>query len=102
MPFRHRFINQRHHFSSKAKQTENKKKSKSKPSDAVTTAVQLDFSTSVEEMELARARACCLAEDDRDPSLDLGPNNRRLFTNSFSFFAHSQRRLHLLQIQVSC
>lgn len=37
---------------------------------------------SSEEMDLAKARARRLAEDDRDPSLDVGPNNRPLFTKT--------------------
>ncbi|KAJ0074755.1 hypothetical protein Patl1_35098 [Pistacia atlantica] len=84
------FVNPHHHnnFSSKSnnstnkkKQPEDSKKSKSKPSDA-STAVQSESATSVEEMELARARARRLAEDDRDTFLDVGPNNRPLFTKT--------------------
>ncbi|KAJ0006781.1 hypothetical protein Pint_30717 [Pistacia integerrima] len=83
-------VNPHHHnnFSSKSnnstnkkKQPEDNKKSKSKPSDA-SAAVRSESATSVEEMELARARARRLAEDDRDTSLDVGPNNRPLFTKT--------------------
>ncbi|XP_044495119.1 uncharacterized protein LOC123218023 isoform X2 [Mangifera indica] len=82
------FVNPHHHnhFSSKAKnkvkQPEGNKKSKSKPSDASAAAVQSESAMSSEEMELAKARARRLAEDDRDPSLDVGPNNCPLFTKT--------------------
>lgn len=82
------FVNPHHHnhFSSKAKnkvkQPEGNKKFKSKPSDASAAAVQSESAMSSEEMDLAKARARRLAEDDRDPSLDVGPNNRPLFTKT--------------------
>ncbi|XP_031256494.1 uncharacterized protein LOC116114489 [Pistacia vera] len=75
------FTSKSNNSTNKKKQPEDNKKSKSKPSDA-STAVQSESATSVEEMELARARARRLAEDDRDTFLDVGPNNRPLFTKT--------------------
>ncbi|XP_031272377.1 uncharacterized protein LOC116130832 [Pistacia vera] len=94
------FVNPHHHkhFSSKANkntndkknQPEDSKKSKSKPSDA-SAAIQSESATSVEEMELSRARARHLAEDDQDPSLDVGPKNRPLFTKTPSLSLLSRK-----------
>ncbi|KAH9716606.1 mitochondrial 28S ribosomal protein S29-like protein [Citrus sinensis] len=73
--------------SSKKKQDDNKKssKSKSKSSDAnslsAPAAAQAD---SADDLESVRARARRLAEDDRNPSLDVGPNHRPLFTKTTS------------------
>ncbi|KAH9668183.1 mitochondrial 28S ribosomal protein S29-like protein [Citrus sinensis] len=73
--------------SSKKKQDDNKKssKSKSKSSDAnslsAAAAAQAD---SADDLESVRARARRLAEDDRNPSLDVGPNHRPLFTKTTS------------------
>lgn len=71
--------------SSKKKQEDNKKssKSKSKSSDAnsESAAAQAD---SADDLESARARARRLADDDRNPSLDVGPNHRPLFTKTTS------------------
>lgn len=74
--------------SSKKKQDDNKKasKSKSKSSDAnsLSTAAAAAQADSADDLESVRARARRLAEDDRNPSLDVGPNHRPLFTKTTS------------------
>ncbi|KAJ4719105.1 mitochondrial 28S ribosomal protein S29-related [Melia azedarach] len=65
------------------KKQEDNKKSKFKPSDSAA-ALQSDSAASADDSESAKARARRLADDDRDPSLDVGPNNRPLFTKATS------------------
>lgn len=80
-------LNQCNYYASKAKtvnkkQESNKSKSKSKSSDS-TAAAQSD-SAAGDAADSAKARARRLADDDRDPSLDVGPNGRPLFTKTAS------------------
>ncbi|GAV58653.1 DAP3 domain-containing protein [Cephalotus follicularis] len=68
---------------SKAKKTDNKSKSKSKSKgiEAASSPSADEFdSASAADFEAARARR--LAEDEKDPSLDVGPNGRLLFTSA--------------------
>ncbi|GKV20742.1 hypothetical protein SLEP1_g30824 [Rubroshorea leprosula] len=88
-------------FDAKAKKASAKSKSKSTDSAAV--AGSDDFlSASANDFQAARARN--LAQDDKDPSLDVGANNRPLFTSTpslsqltrkdaCSYFKFSEERL---------
>ncbi|KAI9161394.1 hypothetical protein LWI28_016935 [Acer negundo] len=85
-------------YSSKAKpdnkKQENNKanKPKSKASDSASSALQSDAATSAtDESESARVRVRLLADDERDPSLDVGPNNRPLFTRTTSLSSLTRR-----------
>ncbi|XWS71916.1 hypothetical protein CRYUN_Cryun03dG0179500 [Craigia yunnanensis] len=67
---------------SKAKKADAKSKSKTKdPSSAVASIAGEDFeSAGADDFEAARARH--LVDDEKDPSLDVGPNGRPLFTST--------------------
>ncbi|XVF05827.1 hypothetical protein REPUB_Repub05bG0206700 [Reevesia pubescens] len=67
---------------SKAKK-DAKSKSKSKTTDSSSAAGEELKSAAEDDFEAARARR--LVEDEKDPSLDVGPNGRPLFTSTPSF-----------------